>query len=60
LRQLSNILLSNAQSLCLFVNDSNAVAKALYMKVGYQTVGHYETIYLQEKPEKVLRTGASE
>lgn len=59
LRQLSNILLSNARSLCLFVNDRNAVARTLYIKAGYQTVGRYETIYLQEKSEKLLRSGAS-
>jgi ribosomal protein S18 acetylase RimI-like enzyme len=51
MRQLGHILLRSAQSLCLYVNERNHAAQALYMKAGYQTVGYYETIYLQEKPE---------
>lgn len=47
MRQLSHILLRSAQSLCLFVNERNHAAQALHRKAGYQTVGYYETIYLQ-------------
>lgn len=50
MQQLGHILLSGARSLCLFVNESNHTAQALYRKAGYRTVGHYETIYLQKKP----------
>jgi GNAT superfamily N-acetyltransferase len=59
MRQLGNLLLNNARSLCLFVNDRNSAARELYLKAGYQTVGHYETIYLHERPERFLRRGAS-
>lgn len=48
MRRLGEILLKNAQTLCLFVNERNHAAQALYKKAGYQTVGHYATIYLQE------------
>lgn len=51
MRQLGQILLRNARSLCLFVNERNHAAQALYRKAGYQTVGHYETIYLLGKSE---------
>jgi ribosomal protein S18 acetylase RimI-like enzyme len=50
MRQLGHILLRSAESLCLFVNEGNHAAQALYRKAGYETVGHYETIYLQEQP----------
>ena len=49
MRRLGDILLKSAQSLCLFVNERNWAAQALYRKAGYRTVGHYDTIYLQEK-----------
>ncbi len=47
MRQLGRNLLSNARSLCVFVNESNLAARALYEKAGYRKLGNYETIYLQ-------------
>lgn len=46
MRQLGHILLKEASALCVFVNQSNHAAQALYRKAGYQAVGHYDTIYL--------------
>jgi ribosomal protein S18 acetylase RimI-like enzyme len=54
MRQLGHMLLQNAQSICLFVNERNYAAQGLYRKAGYQTVGHYETIYLHAKPDQGL------
>ncbi|MFN2453393.1 MAG: GNAT family N-acetyltransferase [Pyrinomonadaceae bacterium] len=46
LSQLASILLSRTVSLCLFVNEENTKAQALYRKVGYEVRSSYQTIYL--------------
>jgi len=46
MRQLGRCLLKDTRSICLFVNESNVAALGLYGKAGYQSLGHYETIYL--------------
>jgi predicted GNAT family acetyltransferase len=47
LNQLSSILLTRSQSICLTVNELNHKAAALYEKAGYQSHSNYETIYLR-------------
>lgn len=47
LNQLSLILLTRSQSICLTVNERNHAAAAFYEKAGYQSHGDYETIYLR-------------
>jgi len=44
-------LLKTARSLCLFVNDDNLPAQALYQKAGYKLGGYYNTIYLQDRAQ---------
>jgi predicted GNAT family acetyltransferase len=47
LNQLSSILLTRSQSICLTVNERNHKAAAFYEKAGYQSYSDYETIYLR-------------
>ncbi len=47
LSQLSSILLTRSQSICLTVNERNHQAAAFYEKAGYQSHSDYETIYLR-------------
>jgi uncharacterized protein len=47
LNQLSSILLTRSQSICLTVNERNHKAAALYEKAGYQSHSDYETIHLR-------------
>jgi predicted GNAT family acetyltransferase len=47
LNQLSSILLTRSQSICLTVNEQNHKAAAFYEKAGYQSHSDYETIYLR-------------
>lgn len=47
LNQLSSILLTRSQSICLTVNERNHKAAAFYEKAGYQFHSDYETIYLR-------------
>ena len=47
LNQLSSILLTRSQSICLTVNERNHKAAAFYEKAGYQSHSDYETIYLR-------------
>ena len=46
LTQLSSILFTGCQSICLTVNERNKKAAGLYTKAGYQFHSNYETIYL--------------
>lgn len=46
LSQLSRELLLRAKSLCLLVNEENAVARAFYRRAGYKLHSHFDTIYL--------------
>lgn len=48
LSQLSRMLLENAQSLCVLVNEKNPKAERFYRKAGYKMRGYCDTIYLQE------------
>lgn len=52
MRRLSHLLLQDARSVCLFVNEGNGAAQALYRKVGYRPAGRYDTIYLR-RPQAV-------
>ncbi|HYY56341.1 MAG TPA: GNAT family N-acetyltransferase, partial [Pyrinomonadaceae bacterium] len=45
--QLSRILLSRAESVCLVVNDEQKEAQAFYRKVGYKQTTQYDTIWLE-------------
>jgi predicted GNAT family acetyltransferase len=45
--QLSNYLLQQAKAICLLVNEHNQKAIRFYQKVGYQSQGCYDTIYLK-------------
>jgi predicted GNAT family acetyltransferase len=47
LTELGRILLSQAASLCLVVNQTNKRAQALYQKAGYQLHSRYRTVYFQ-------------
>jgi len=47
LSQLSRMLLANARSLCVMVNEQNPKAASFYRKAGYKMRGYYDTIYLQ-------------
>jgi len=47
LTQLSSILLTRGQSICLTINHRNKNAVNFYAKAGYQFHSHYETIYLR-------------
>lgn len=49
LSQLSNQLLKNTRSLCLFVNEQNRGAQEFYRKAGYAACGLYDTIFLHLK-----------
>jgi len=46
LTQLSSILMTSSQAICLTVNEQNEKAAAMYEKAGYRLHSHYETIYL--------------
>jgi predicted GNAT family acetyltransferase len=48
LTELGRILLSQAASLCLVVNQANKRAQALYQKAGYKLHSHYRTVYFQQ------------
>jgi hypothetical protein len=45
--QLSRILLEDAASICLLVNEQNRRAQALYRKAGYKLRAYYDTIFPQ-------------
>ncbi len=47
LTQLSSILFTRTESICLTVDQRNKQALAFYAKAGYQFRGDYETIYFQ-------------
>jgi len=47
LNQLSSILLTRSQSICLTVNERNHKVASFYEKAGYQYYSDYETIYLR-------------
>ena len=47
LTQLSSILLTRSQSICLTINHRNKNAVSFYAKAGYRFHSHYETIYLR-------------
>jgi uncharacterized protein len=47
LTQLSKVLLGQAKSICLTINEKNKSALKFYEKAGYQFRSHYETIYLR-------------
>jgi hypothetical protein len=47
LTQLSSTLLTQANSICLTINQKNRTAVAFYEKVGYKFHSDYETIYLR-------------
>ena len=49
LSQLSRMLLANAQSLCVLVNEKSPKAQRFYRKAGYKMRGYCDTIYLQEE-----------
>lgn len=47
LNQLSSTLLTQANSICLTINQKNRTAAAFYEKAGYKFHSNYETIYLR-------------
>ena len=47
LKQLSSTLLTQADSICLTINQKNRPAAAFYEKAGYKFHSDYETIYLR-------------
>lgn len=47
LTQLSKVLLSRAESICLTINEKNKNALTFYEKAGYEFRSNYETIYLR-------------
>ncbi len=47
LSQLSRVLLSRAEVLCLLVNEQNHVAQAFYRRLGFKLHSRYESIFLQ-------------
>ncbi len=47
--ELSQVLLSDAKSICLLVNEANERAKAFYRKCGFLFRATYETIFLPQK-----------
>ena len=47
LSQLSRELLARTKSLCLFVNEQNHRAQALYRKCNFRPRGSYDTIFLR-------------
>ena len=47
LNQLSSILLTRSQSICLTINQQNKNAVTFYAKAGYEFQSDYETIYLR-------------
>ena len=48
LSQLSRELLARTKSLCLFVNEQNHRAQALYRKCNFRPRGSYDTIFLRQ------------
>jgi predicted GNAT family acetyltransferase len=46
LSQLSRMLLTRTETVCLVVNETAAAAQAFYRKAGYKTTARYDTIYL--------------
>ena len=46
--QLGRELLSRASAICLLVQEKNLVAQAVYKKAGYQTIGYYQAIFLND------------
>jgi uncharacterized protein len=46
LSQLSRLLLTHTEAVCLVVNETAPAAQAFYRKVGYKTAARYDTIYL--------------
>jgi ribosomal protein S18 acetylase RimI-like enzyme len=46
LRTLAGMFLSDADSICLLVNERNLVAQSFYYSVGYKLRGLYDTVYL--------------
>ena len=47
LKQLTSTLLTQANSICLTINQKNRAAAAFYEKAGYKFHSDYETIYLR-------------
>jgi len=47
LEQLSSTLLTQANSICLTINQKNRTAAGFYEKAGYKFHSDYETIYLR-------------
>jgi predicted GNAT family acetyltransferase len=48
LSQLTRSLLRRSASVCLFVNEQNAAARAFYQRAGYRQLGVYDTIFLKQ------------
>lgn len=46
--QLSVILLERTPSVVLLVNEQNQFAQSFYHKAGYELIGYYDTIFLQQ------------
>ena len=59
LTQLSRILLSRAESVCLVVNEEQKEAQAFYRKAGYKQTTQYDTIWLERASFSPAASAAS-
>lgn len=53
MKQLSNELLTQTNSVCLLVNPKNSAANGCYKKAGYTTRDLYDTLYLGQEKESL-------
>jgi len=43
------MFLERTRSVVLLVNEKNKEARRFYEKAGYELIGHYDTIFLQQQ-----------
>src|SRR2546428_5960772 len=53
LKQLTNVLLTHTQSVCLLTKEENSAAQACYRNAGYKLREYYETLFLEQSSDEI-------